>query len=71
MFRVTKLKMLQCCENVLTNLDIRNNTELNTLYIYDMPSLERVCVSEMPFPPQGLLLNMTNSPNVYFTTDCD
>jgi hypothetical protein len=36
-----------------------------------MPSLHEVCVWEMPFPPlEGLKLEKTGSPNVYFTTEC-
>jgi len=35
-----------------------------------MPTLFKVCVWEMPFPPSGISIDTTNSPNVYFTTDC-
>jgi len=36
----------------------------------DMPSINQVCVWVMPFPPDGVDVDTTNSPNVYFTTDC-
>jgi len=35
-----------------------------------MPSLNKVCVWIMPFPPTGFGLETKSSPNVYFTTDC-
>jgi hypothetical protein len=39
-----------------------------------MPSLYKVCVWEMPFPPSYpsyfVYVNKIDSPNVYFTTDC-
>jgi len=35
-----------------------------------MPSLYKVCVWEMPFPPAFVDVYTENSPNVYFTTDC-
>jgi len=36
-----------------------------------MPSLYKVCVWEMPFPPANVSVDTTGSPNVYFTTDCN
>jgi len=35
-----------------------------------MPGLEKVCVSALPFPPEGVGLCAEGSPNVYFTTEC-
>ncbi len=35
-----------------------------------MPSLGQVCVWDIPFPPAGVDVDTTDSPNVYFTTDC-
>jgi hypothetical protein len=40
------------------------------LYIMYIPTLYKVCVWEMPFPPTEVAINMEGSPNVYFTTDC-
>jgi len=51
-------------------LDVSNNTALNWLNLNDMPSLNKVCVWEMPFPPDEVDVDVTNSPNVLFTTDC-
>jgi rhodanese-related sulfurtransferase len=35
-----------------------------------MPTLFEVCVWVTPFPPEGLEILSTGSPNVYFTTEC-
>jgi len=35
-----------------------------------MPSLFKVCVWTTPFPPEGVDVDTTGSPNVYFTIDC-
>lgn len=64
------LTYLSCGSNLLTGLDVSNNNTLNSLEINEMPSLIKVCVWTMPFPPAGLKLDTTGSLNVYFTTDC-
>ncbi len=61
---------LSCGSNQLTSLDVSNNTALGFIGIQDMPSINEVCVWEMPFPPDGVRVFTTDSPNVYFTTDC-
>lgn len=72
---------LRCGGNQLSTLDISNNIDIGNqdllspepqvgLYLQDMPSLFKVCVWEMPFPPDGVVVDTTGSPNVYFTTDC-
>jgi hypothetical protein len=65
----TALKSLWCGSNQLTSLDVSNNTALEYLYCISMPSLYKVCVWTMPFPPTEVRLNITGSPNVYFTMD--
>jgi N-acetylneuraminic acid mutarotase len=71
------LEVLGCDGNQLTSLDISNNnligsgdfdyTELN---LAANPSLKYVCVWTIPFPPAGVIIDTTGSPNVYFTTNC-
>jgi Leucine-rich repeat (LRR) protein len=58
--------------NYLTSLDVSHNPALQKLDCSFNPltSLGEVCVWTMPFPPEGLDLDITGSPNVYFTTDC-
>ena len=65
----TALRELNCSKNQLTSLDISNNTSLYSLRITDIPSLYKVCVWEMPFPPAGVEVYKSGSPNVYFTTE--
>ncbi len=71
------LEELWCGDNLITNLDISINTaigsvesELDALDISNMPTLYEVCVWIMPFPPPGLTINTSSSPNVSFTTEC-
>ena len=66
----TALKSLDCEGNQLTSLDVSNNTALQLLYLGDMPTLYKVCVWEMPFPPGGVRVYIAGSPNVQFNTDC-
>jgi len=73
----TDLEGLNCCENYLTSLDISNNTLLGvgdedwqSIYLCNNPTLSKVCVWTMPFPPANVKIFYQGSPNVYFTTDC-
>ena len=69
--RNAALTDLYCGENQLDSLDISNNLILRSVHLNDMPSLYKVCVWELPFPPEKVDVNTTNSPNVYYTTDCN
>jgi len=64
------LKYLYCDSIQLTGIDVSSNKDLYHLDLTYMPSLQEVCVWETPFPPEGLYLDTTGSPNVYFTTEC-
>jgi hypothetical protein len=64
------LTILHCFSNQLTSLDISNNTSLTVIRLQDMPSLNEVCVWEVPFPPAGVEVDMASSPNITFTTEC-
>jgi Leucine-rich repeat (LRR) protein len=66
----TALTVLHCFSNQLTSLDISNNISLKNIQLRDMPSLNEVCVWEMPFPPEGVEIDIADSPNINFTTDC-
>lgn len=66
----TTLKYLRCRGNQFTKLDVSNNNSLKVLSIDEMPTLFEVCVWELPFPPEGVEIDTTGSPNVYFTTEC-
>ena len=67
---IAGLTMLGCAHNQLTTLDVSNNTALSSMVIAEMPSLYKVCVWEVPFPPVGVEVYTVGSPNVYFTSDC-
>ena len=65
------INTLLCFSNQLSTLDVSVCSSLKNLDIHDMPSLYKVCVWELPFPPEEVVLDTTGSPNVYFTTDCN
>ena len=56
--------------NQLSTLDLSNNPALSRLKLTQMPSLGEVCVWTTPFPPERLNLNISESPNIFFTTEC-
>ncbi|MEJ2005639.1 MAG: T9SS type A sorting domain-containing protein [Cyclobacteriaceae bacterium] len=73
----TKLEYLNCAANQLSCLNISNNTligsenEYNTqLDLGYMRSLTEVCVWTTPFPPTGMEMNISGSPDLYFTELC-
>ncbi len=65
----TSLESLKCGNNYIHFIDLSSNTDLLNLDITDMPSLNVLCVREMPFPPSGVNVDTTGSPNVEFK-DC-
>lgn len=66
----TDLVELLCDHNQFPSLDISNNNKIMELSMVGMPALSEVCVWTMLFPPPGVKIDTTRSPNVYFTTDC-
>ncbi len=79
----TAILELHLSKNQLSSLDISSNfTEFHekssnpkgggyNLLLAGMPSLLDVCVWSLPFPPDGFYLDTDDSPNVYFTTECE
>jgi predicted GH43/DUF377 family glycosyl hydrolase len=63
------MHFLDCGGNSLHSLGLQNNINLEELRIYNNPDLHEVCVWTMPFPPVGVSIDTTGSPNVYFK-DC-
>lgn len=66
----TALTTMISCGNQLTSLDVSNNSALVKLGVDNMPTLLKVCVWTMPFPPPDVVLLSGFSPNITFTTDC-
>jgi Leucine-rich repeat (LRR) protein len=66
----TALTILHCFSNQLTGLDLSNNTSLKNIQLRDNPSLGEVCVWVVPFPPDGVEVDIAGSETVNFTTAC-
>jgi hypothetical protein len=65
------LSFLACSDNPLGTLDISNNLKLGTGSWYFIDHIiESIVLSEMPSPPEGITVDTTGSPNIYFTTEC-
>ena len=64
------LELLYCSSTLLTSLDLSSNNKLSTIYLKDNTNLGKVCVWELPFPPSGVSINISGSPNVDLTTEC-
>lgn len=71
------ISRLDCGNTFIEKLDLSNNQEMQIpqwargLYLDTIPSLYEVCVWTLPFPPEGLDIDTTGSPNIYFATECD
>ena len=65
------LLYLYCGYNLLTHLDVSNNTTIEYIDVYEMPSLTCVKVWVLPFPPEGVRVHTSNSPNVYYAIECN
>ena len=65
-----ELRYLICAYTNINSLDISGNSKLVELKIHHMLTLHEVCVWTIPFPPQGVTVDTSDSPNVYFTMDC-
>lgn len=65
-----KLEYLNCGFNPFLTLDLSNNVHLTFIRLIQIPNLGEVCVWTSPFPPEGVNVYTTYSPNVSFTTNC-
>jgi len=73
----TALEGINCSENYLISLDLSKNTRLGSgdeewqlINICMNPTLYKVCVWTLPFPPTNVKISYQGSPNVDFTTEC-
>lgn len=66
------LRALECQYSKLSTLDISSNTKLDFLDLDHMPGLFEICIWQEDFPPPGsdIQIQMSHSPNAYFTANC-
>ena len=74
------LNQMDCSQNQLNSLNISNNTRIGDsthnryeshLNVSQMPSLEEICVWEIPFPTGDITIDLSDSSNAFFTADCN
>lgn len=61
-----QLTRMISCGNQLTSLDVSANSSLTTLGVDNMPMLSVVYVWTLPFPPTGVNVLMSYSPQIKF-----
>ena len=66
----SSLETMISCGNRLTKLDISMLQHLKLIGVDNMPMLKEVCVWTLPFPPEGVTVLQTYSPQIQFTLDC-
>jgi len=64
----TLLSVLKLHSTPISVLNLCSNSAIDSLWLFDMP-LDTVFVWELPFPPSGVFIDTTSSPNVEFM-DC-
>jgi hypothetical protein len=64
------LKLIDCDGNQLVNLDISDSENLKTAYLREMPTLNKVCVWNLPRDIINPYINTSGSPNVNYSIDC-
>lgn len=56
--------------NGINEINLSYNNKLTNINLENMPSLTKVCVWTIPFPPAEVEVQTEGSPDVEFTTDC-
>jgi hypothetical protein len=54
----------------MVSLDLSSNSKLDTLILVENTGLKKVCVWTLPFPPEGLVVELDENHTIDFTTDC-
>lgn len=65
------LQDLDGCRNSLISLDISNNQELEKILLAEIHTLKQLCVWTLPFPPQGVYMDIAGDPGIVFTDECE
>ncbi len=66
----TALTYLNCQSNPIATLDLTHNSLLTYIGLMQMPTLTTVCIWTLPFPPTGVTVDITDSPNVVYLDNC-
>lgn len=63
------LEELDVCKNLISTIHLCCNQALSRIQLSEMPSLEKVCVWTLPFPPAGVYIDIADAPGITFCMD--
>jgi hypothetical protein len=63
------LEELDVCKNLISTIHLCCNKTLSKIQLSEMPNLEKVCVWTLPFPPEGVYLDIAGAPGITFCLD--
>lgn len=64
------LEELDGCRNMISTIHLCCNHALLQIMLSEMHSLTSVCVWTLPFPPEGVYLDISGDPGISFTDKC-
>lgn len=64
------LEELDGCRNFISKIHLCCNSTLCRIQLSEMPSLQRVCVWTLPFPPEGVHMDISGESGITFAHDC-
>lgn len=65
------LETIHCGWNEFSELDLSYNQVLKEIDLRRLSGLNKVCVWTLPFPPEGISLDIQDSPNIFYATECN
>lgn len=64
------LEELDGCRNFISKIHLCCNNTLSRIQLAEMPSLELVCVWTLPFPPEGVYIDVSGESGITFAYGC-
>jgi Leucine-rich repeat (LRR) protein len=64
------LEELDGCRNFISKIHLCCNNTLSRIQLAEMPSLEQVCVWTLPFPPEGVYIDISGESGITFAYGC-
>jgi Leucine-rich repeat (LRR) protein len=65
------LETLDACRNFISHIHICCNKALTRIQLSEMPTLTEVCVWKLPFPPEGVSIDIAENTGITFVQNCN